>query len=262
MKSDWDAIVHDIVKRVQLPGKNLQSGEHSRRGGVIMTKNEFMVRMHDVIVKENFIIKLYNEDIISATVYLPVIEGLVEEFDEIWTTYFTDDNPNCETLSKEEMNYVFGGNYYSWQKHVDGKSMLMKVKLDDGALLPNTDVGVCLKSPVDVLIPARGRGRIDTGVHVSIPKGTVGIIKTTSSLNAIGLQCEGVIDEGYTGEVSIILENHNYNRIIVDRGEMIAQLVVLPVIRPKIEFVDELKETEKRQRFREQWEMKPVEEQR
>lgn len=108
MKSDWDAIVHDIAKRVQLPGKNLQSGEHSRRGGVIMTKNEFMVRMHDVIVKENFIIKLYNEDIISATVYLPVIEGLVEEFDEIWTTYFTDDNPNCETLSKEESNFVLG----------------------------------------------------------------------------------------------------------------------------------------------------------
>lgn len=73
-----------------------------------MTKNEFMVRMHDVIVKENFIIKLYNEDIISATVYLPVIEGLVEEFDEIWTTYFTDDNSNCETLSKEESNFVFG----------------------------------------------------------------------------------------------------------------------------------------------------------
>ena len=148
------------------------------------------------------------------------------------------------------------------QEYIPGKSVLMKVKLDDGALLPDTDVGVCLKSPVDVSIPARGRGRIDTGVHVSIPKGTVGIIKTTSSLNAIGLQCEGVIDEGYTGEVSIILENHNYNRIIVDRGEMIAQLVVLPVIRPKIEFVDELKETEKRQRLREQWEMKPVEEQR
>lgn len=148
------------------------------------------------------------------------------------------------------------------QEDIPGKSVLMKVKLDDRALLPNTDVGVCLKSPVDALIPARGRGRIDTGVHVSIPKGTVGIIKTTSSLNAIGLQCEGVIDEGYTGEISIILENHNYNRIIVDRGETIAQLVILPVIKPKIEFVDELKETEKRQRFREQWEMKPVEEQR
>ena len=131
------------------------------------------------------------------------------------------------------------------QEYIHGKSVLTKVKIDDGALLPNTDVGVYLKSPVDALIPARSRGRINTGVHISLPKGTIGIIKTTSSLNAIGLQCEGVIDEGYTGEISIILENHNYNQIIVDRGEMIAQLVVLPVIRPEIEFVDELEETER-----------------
>lgn len=125
------------------------------------------------------------------------------------------------------------------------KSKLVKVKIDDGALLPNTDVGLHLKSPVDGLILARSRGRIDTGVHVSIPKGTVGIIKTISSLNAEGIQCEGVIDDGYTGEISIILENHNDHHFIVERGDRIAQLVILPVIRPEIELVDELEETER-----------------
>lgn len=108
MKSDWDAIVHDIAKRVQLPGKNLQSGEHSRCGGAIMTKNEFMVRMHDVVVKELFLRKLYYDEMISPTPYQKVLFDLIAESDEIRNSYFSDENPDREVLSKEEINFVFG----------------------------------------------------------------------------------------------------------------------------------------------------------
>ena len=73
-----------------------------------MTKNEFMVRMHAVIEKERFILKLQSDGTISGIASRTVILELVEEATKIRTSYFSDDNPNREVLSKEEMNYVFG----------------------------------------------------------------------------------------------------------------------------------------------------------
>ena len=73
-----------------------------------MTKNEFMVRMHDLIEKERFILKLQSDGKISGIASRTVIVELVEEATKIRTSYFSDDNPNREVLSKEEMFYVFG----------------------------------------------------------------------------------------------------------------------------------------------------------
>lgn len=74
-----------------------------------MTKNEFMVRMHDAVVKEVFLRKLYYEEMISPTAYQKVLFELIAESDEIRDNYFFDDNPDREVLSKEEMHFVFGG---------------------------------------------------------------------------------------------------------------------------------------------------------
>ena len=74
-----------------------------------MTKNEFMVCMHDLIEKERFILKLQSDGKISGIASRTVISELVEEATKIRTSYFSDDNPNREVLSKEEMFYVFGG---------------------------------------------------------------------------------------------------------------------------------------------------------
>lgn len=73
-----------------------------------MTKNEFMVRMHDLIEKERFILKLQSDGMISGIPSRNVILELVEEATKIITSYFSDENPDREVLSKEEMNYVFG----------------------------------------------------------------------------------------------------------------------------------------------------------
>lgn len=75
-----------------------------------MTKNEFMVRMHDLIEKERFTLKLQSDGKISGIASRTVILELVEEGTKIRTSYFSDDNPDREVLSKEEMNFVFGRN--------------------------------------------------------------------------------------------------------------------------------------------------------
>lgn len=73
-----------------------------------MTKNEFMVRMHDLVEKERFILKLQSDGMISGIVSRTVILELVEEATKIRTSYFSDDNLDRTVLSKEEMNFAFG----------------------------------------------------------------------------------------------------------------------------------------------------------
>ena len=131
----------------------------------------------------------------------------------------------------------------------------MKVMIDDGAFVPTraheADAGLDLYSPVDVMLgwPGSKTGNsvcIDTGVHVEIPKGYVGFLKSKSGLNVKhGLLSEGVIDSGYTGSIVVKLYNHGNATVFIERGQKISQLVLLPIITPEIELVDRLEKTER-----------------
>lgn len=121
----------------------------------------------------------------------------------------------------------------------------MRIKLDEGAFAPirahKTDAGMDLLSPVEVLVPNGGHAIIDTGVHVELPQGTVGMIKSKSGLNVNhGIVSEGVIDEGYTGGIVVKLYNHSAFPYRVMRGDKISQLVVIECLHPDIEIVDEI----------------------
>ena len=126
----------------------------------------------------------------------------------------------------------------------------MRIKLDKGAYMPTraytTDAGLDLYSPETVIIPPKFAMTIDTGVHVELPQGTVGMVKSKSGLNVKhGIQSEGVIDVGYTGSIRVKLYNHSGEGYKVNRGDKISQLVILPILTPDLELVDELDETER-----------------
>ena len=126
----------------------------------------------------------------------------------------------------------------------------MKIMLDDGAYMPtraySTDAGLDLYSPVDVLLMPQASAVIDTGVHVELPTGTVGFLKSKSGLNVKhGILGEGVIDAGYTGSIRVKLYNHSGEEYYIQRGDKITQLVILPVIFPDLEQVDSLEDTDR-----------------
>ena len=126
----------------------------------------------------------------------------------------------------------------------------MKVKLDKGAYLPTrahaADAGLDLYSPEEVHIPPKWFATIDTGVHVELPKNTVGMVKSKSGLNVKhGITSEGVIDVGYTGSIRVKLYNHSDKPYEVKAGDKISQLVVMPILIPSFELVDELEDTER-----------------
>lgn len=117
--------------------------------------------------------------------------------------------------------------------------MELKVKLDEGAVLPHrahaTDAGADLFAPHDVIVPAKGSAVVDTGVHVELPPNTVGMIKSKSGLNVRdSILSEGVVDEGYTGSVVVKLYNHGDADVVIGEGAKLTQLVVMPVLYPTI----------------------------
>lgn len=126
----------------------------------------------------------------------------------------------------------------------------MKVKLDKGAFMPTraheTDAGLDLYAMEAQVVPACGSAIFDTGVHIELPKGTVGMLKSKSGLNVKhGLTSEGVIDVGYTGSICVKLYNNSPISYFVNKGDKISQLVIMPILTPTLELVEELETTER-----------------
>lgn len=126
----------------------------------------------------------------------------------------------------------------------------LKVMLDHGAYMPTraheTDAGLDIYSPEDAWLFGRDSVTIDTGVHVEIPKGYAGFLKSKSGLNVkSNIVSEGVIDSGYTGSIRVKLYNHGEAPVKITRGMKISQLVILPIATPVCVEVFEMKDTER-----------------
>lgn len=119
------------------------------------------------------------------------------------------------------------------------------VVLDEGAKMPLrahcTDAGADLFCISDFIVPSHDSVTIDTGVHVQLPKGTVGMVKSKSGLNVNScIACEGVIDEGYSGSIKLRVYNHGDYDYAFAAGDKVTQLVVLPVLYPTYVEVGEI----------------------
>ena len=126
----------------------------------------------------------------------------------------------------------------------------MKIVLDENAFMPTraypTDAGLDLYATETKVVPARGSAVFDTGLHIELPKGTAGMVKSKSGLNVKhNLTSEGVVDVGYVGSICVKLYNHGDKDYTVSRGDKISQLVIVPILTPTLELVDSLEETER-----------------
>ena len=112
-------------------------------------------------------------------------------------------------------------------------------QLDAGAYKPvkahEADAGFDLFAREDVILGPDKTSRVDTGVHVLIPDGYVGLVLPCSSYNCAGVTTStGVIEAGYTGSISVVLLSKYYLRIFA--GNRIAQLVIVPL--PEVRLVE------------------------
>lgn len=121
----------------------------------------------------------------------------------------------------------------------------MKIKLDEGAYMPerahDTDAGLDIRSPVRRIVWSRSREVIDTGVHVEIPAGYAGFLRSKSGLMCNhGILSDGTVDAGYSGSIAVCLINTSDEPYTVEVGDKISQLVVVPCKLDLVELVDEI----------------------
>ena len=123
-------------------------------------------------------------------------------------------------------------------------------RIHKDAILPNyahyNDAGLDLYSIEEKIINPSETALIKTGIKIELPFQTEAQIRPRSGLalkNSITvLNTPGTIDEGYRGEIGIILINHGKEAFKVEKGMKIAQMVVKPVWKVHVEEVEELSE--------------------
>lgn len=121
----------------------------------------------------------------------------------------------------------------------------MKIKLDKGAYMPtrahDIDAGLDLRSPKRQIVWSRSREVIDTGVHVEIPKGYAGFLRSKSGLMCnYGILSDGTVDAGYSGSIRVCVINTSDEPYTIERGDRISQLVIVPCRLDPVELADEI----------------------
>ena len=133
--------------------------------------------------------------------------------------------------------------------------LLKILKADPRVMLPKYEsesaAGMDLRSflDADICIPPLGRVKIPTGLKLEIPEGYEGQVRPRSGLaiktGLTVLNSPGTIDSDYRGDLEIILINLGAQNVIIKDGERIAQLVIAPVSRARIEEAKELTPTKR-----------------
>ena len=112
-----------------------------------------------------------------------------------------------------------------------------------------TDAGLDLAASETTQVAPRIVTLIPTGIAVAIPEGHVGILAARSSLatkKAMTLaNGVGIIDSDYRGEIKIPIIPLDGCHNLIQAGQKIAQLIILPIALPTVEVVAELPDSER-----------------
>ncbi len=127
-------------------------------------------------------------------------------------------------------------------------------KLKKGAVIPTRgsdyaagyDLYACMEEE-SVVIKPNACVKIGTGLSIAVPNGYFGAIFARSGLaTKQGLRpanCVGVADSDYRGEYIVALYNDSDEPRIVNNGERIAQLVIMPFLEAEFYECEELDDT-------------------
>jgi dUTP pyrophosphatase len=129
---------------------------------------------------------------------------------------------------------------------IEGQAELMPAYATAGSA--GMDLKACIEEPMR--IEPGQIAKVPTGIAIQIPNRYVGGFvfprSGLSSKHGISLiNCVGVIDSDYIGEIICPVVNHSGKEFIINPGDRIAQLVFMPVCNASLVQVEELQETER-----------------
>jgi len=151
---------------------------------------------------------------------------------------------NSENLDFDELIKEHGINIKELTEHFTNYSPQLELgytKLRDGVVEPKynypSDSGFDLHSTEDLTIPPFGRILVPTGLSFDIKDGYEIQVRSKSGLaikqGLMVLNSPGTVDNGYTGEVQVIVFNTNNHEVQITKGMKVGQAVLCPVVNGK-----------------------------
>lgn len=130
--------------------------------------------------------------------------------------------------------------------------IVLPMTLDEGAQEPTyaheTDAAADLYAADTIVLPAHSiSNMVRTGVHIQLPEGWIAMIFPRSSIGSkTGLRLSnsaGIIDQEYLGPLGVLYDNISDSDYTINKGDRIAQLMVMPSYHFKAKIVDKLTPT-------------------
>lgn len=169
-------------------------------------------------------------------------------------------NLDPKNMNVEEILNTLSMDNESLKKHTDEifkfKNQLKFTKIHTDAVTPKynyeSDSGFDLHSIEELEIPSLGRALVKTGLKFEIPHGTELQVRPKSGLalkqGLTVLNTPGTVDQGYTGEVMVIVFNTSNSSVKINRGMKIAQGVLTPVFAGRMVNLHEVVEINEKDR--------------
>jgi len=162
----------------------------------------------------------------------------MEEFDDNLEEYFDDD---IIERDYQKMAEEFGLDVAELDKEMRGYQPTMEIRYsrsNNDAVSPEyaypTDSGFDLYSTEEMYVEPFDRILVPTGLHIDIPENYEIQVRSKSGLalkqGLMVLNSPGTVDQGYTGEIKVIIFNTTKSAIKIEKGQKIAQAVVCPVV--------------------------------
>ena len=182
-------------------------------------------------------------------------EEIARQFEKIQADMGIEADENYQ----KELEEMLGLSFAEMETEINNLTSLRTINVElmnEDAVLPKyayvTDSGFDLHASEEVIIGPFGRALVPTGLKLSFPEGYEIQVRPKSGLaikqGLTVLNTPGTVDQGYTGEIQVIVFNTNNTTVTIPKGMKVAQGVLCPVIQGKYVMFEQVGQIEEKDR--------------
>jgi dUTP pyrophosphatase len=160
---------------------------------------------------------------------------------------------------QKELEEMLGLSIEDMEEEINlmSRSRTIKVELtNEDSVFPKyaypSDSGFDLHAAEEVIIGPFGRALVPTGLKVSFEEGYEIQVRPKSGLaikqELTVLNTPGTVDQGYTGEIQVIVFNTNNTTVTIPKGMKVGQGVLCPVVQGKYVIFEQVGKVEDKDR--------------
>jgi dUTP pyrophosphatase len=182
-------------------------------------------------------------------------EEISKQFEKIQM----DAGVNADEDYQKELEDMLGLSFEEMEKEITkmAQTKVVKVELiNEDSVFPKyvypSDSGFDLHATEEVIIGPFGRALVPTGLKVSFDEGYEIQVRPKSGLaikqGLTVLNTPGTVDQGYTGEIQVIVFNTNNTTVTIPKGMKVGQGVLCPVVQGKFVVFEQVGQVEDKDR--------------